>query len=69
MADFELHSTAPVAENADRRGRRKWRRFLLIYAVCLLLIGVVGCVVLYNYLDSSSIRSLPLRRRSIRTRK
>ncbi|MBR6653644.1 MAG: hypothetical protein IKL27_02815, partial [Oscillospiraceae bacterium] len=52
MADFELHSTAPVAENADRRGRRKWRRFLLIYAVCLLLIGVVGCVVLYNYLDS-----------------
>jgi len=52
MADFEMNSAAPAAETADRRGRRKWRRFLLIYAVCLLLVGIVGCVVLYNYLDA-----------------
>jgi len=48
MTDFETRS----AETSQRRGRRKWRRFLLIYAVCLLLVGIIGCAVLYSYLDS-----------------
>ena len=49
MADFETRS---AVESPDRRGRRRWRRFLLIYAACLLLVGIVGCAVLYSYLGS-----------------
>jgi len=47
MADFETRSAT-----AEKRGRRRWRRFLLIYAACLLLVGIVGCAVLYSYLGS-----------------
>lgn len=49
MADFETRS---AVEAPDKRGRRRWRRFLLIYAACLLLVGIVGCAVLYSYLGS-----------------
>lgn len=44
MNDMEMTSAV--------KGRRRWRRFLLIYTVCLLLIGVVGCVTLYSYLGA-----------------
>lgn len=30
--------------------RKKWRRFLLIWALILLLLGAAGCFVLYRYL-------------------
>ena len=29
--------------------RKKWRRFLLIWAGLLLLIGLIGCILLYRY--------------------
>ena len=48
MAELEIRS----ADTPERRGRRRWRRFLLIYAVCLLLVGIIGCAVLYRYLGS-----------------
>ena len=38
-----------------KKSRRRWRRFLAIWAVCLLLVGAVGCVVLYKYLESFEI--------------
>ena len=36
---------APVVKPKNR-----WRRFLLIWAVLLLLIGLIGCILLYRYL-------------------
>lgn len=36
--------------SAKAKSGRGWRRFLLIYALSLLLIGAVGCVTLYKYL-------------------
>ena len=35
-----------------RRSRRAWRRFLVIWAVLLLVIGALGCAFLYKYLDA-----------------
>ena len=34
---------------ALRKSRRRWRRFLLIYSVCFLLLGAAGCFTLYRY--------------------
>ena len=32
-----------------RRGKRRWRIFLLVYSVLFLIAGAVGCYVLYRY--------------------
>lgn len=60
MSDFKLYSVSGASENThgsarwekQRRSRRRWRRFLLIYTIGLLLVGAVGCFVLYRYLDA-----------------
>ena len=37
--------------NKEKRGLSlTWRRFLIIWAVALLLLGLIGCLVLYRYL-------------------
>ncbi|MBO5555863.1 MAG: hypothetical protein J5927_01640, partial [Oscillospiraceae bacterium] len=38
-----------MAEASTRPGRG-WRRFLLLWAVFLLVLGFIGCLVLYRYL-------------------
>ena len=43
MADCKNH-------NAQKQGN--WCRFLIIWTLCLLMAGAVGCFVLYQYLDS-----------------
>lgn len=35
-----------------RRGKRRWRIFLLVYSVLFLAAGAVGCYVLYRYTGS-----------------
>lgn len=41
-----------MREKKLRRGRRRWRTFLLIYTVLFLAAGAVGCVVLYRYAEA-----------------
>ena len=36
--------------DAPRSSRNAWRRFLLIWALILLLLGAAGCFMLYRYL-------------------
>ncbi len=38
---------------AEAKGKRnRWGRFLLIWAAALLLLGLLGCIILYRYLDA-----------------
>ena len=34
-----------------KRAKKRWGRFLILWALFLLIIGAIGCVVLYRYLD------------------
>lgn len=42
-------SAAPADETA-KRSRRRWRRFLIFYAVVWLLFASLGCAAFYKYL-------------------
>ena len=42
-------SAAPADETA-KRSRRRWRRFLILYAVVWLLFASLGCAAFYKYL-------------------
>ena len=46
--DQNTLETAAV-ETAAVKPRNRWRRFLLIWAGLLLLIGLIGCILLYRY--------------------
>ena len=37
-------------DDVRNRSRSPWKRFLLIWAAALLLLGAIGCIVLYRYL-------------------
>jgi len=39
-------------ERKIRRGKKRWRAFLVIYTVLFLLAGAAGCFVLYRYCES-----------------
>ncbi len=43
-----------------RRGRRRWRTFLAVYAVVFLALGAAGCYLLYRYAEAYEA-SLPER--------
>lgn len=63
MADNEreVAPSAPVESGgeAPARGEKsRWRRFLLLYAAVFLLLGALGCFVLYRYAAAYE-RSLP----------
>ncbi|MBR4392956.1 MAG: hypothetical protein IKT07_02925 [Oscillospiraceae bacterium] len=34
-----------------KRAKKRWRHFLILWALILLIIGAAGCIVLYKYLD------------------
>lgn len=40
--------------------KRRWRRFLLSYALCFLILGAAGCALLYRYCDAYE-QALPSR--------
>ena len=49
----EAPSAAPEIAAPDesvKRSRRRWRRFLVIYAAVWLLFASLGCAVFYKYL-------------------
>ena len=53
--DWEEESEEPEDEQQKlkrRKSRRRWRVFLLLWALFLLVVGSVGCFVLYQYLDA-----------------
>ena len=37
-------------KNDKKSGKRRWRRFLLLWALLLLAAGILGCAILYRYL-------------------
>ena len=40
----------PEAPKAPRKAKKAWPRFLLGWALCLLVVGLIGCFTLYQYL-------------------
>ena len=46
---------AAAVETAAGKPRNRWRRFLLIWAALLLLIGLIGCILLYRYVGTYEI--------------
>ena len=48
-------------ETAAGKPKHRWRRFLLIWAALLLLLGLIGCVLLYLYVGIYEITRPELR--------
>lgn len=42
--------TAPGPDGKEKRAKRRWRRFLLLYAAVWLVLAAAGCTVFYQYL-------------------